>query len=160
MFFSKFPVTTFDIDTKNKILVTDIIRAIKVDPNLKMNDIYFYMYDAKDDETPEIISHKVYNSTLYHWVIMLINDKFDPWNDFPKNDIVLQKMTLDKFGSLDDTHHYEDIDGNIVDELSSGIPITNIQYSRQVNESKRAIKILKKEVLTDFVSQYQTLIKL
>ncbi len=158
MFFSKFPTTTYDLDLKTKLLVTDIIRAIKIDPNLKHNDIYYYEYDAKDDETPEIISHKAYKSTLYHWVIMLINDKFDPWNDFPKNDIVLQKMTIDKYGSLNGVHHYEDEQGYIVDELSSGIPITNIEYIRKENEAKRKVKILKREVLADFVSQYQALI--
>lgn len=158
MFFSKFPSTTFELDSKTKLLVTDIIRAIQIDPNLKHNDIYYYEYDAKDDETPEIISHKAYKSTLYHWVIMLINDKFDPWNDFPKNDLTLQKMTIDKYGSLNSVHHYEDSNGNIVDELSNGIPITNIEYVRQQNELKRKVKILKREVLADFVSQYQTLI--
>ena len=158
MFFSKFPSTTFDVNSTTQLLVTDIIRAVKIDPNLKYNDIYYYEYTAKDDETPEIISHKAYKSTLYHWVIMLINDKFDPWNDFPKNDNALQKMTIDTYGELNAIHHYEDTSGNIVDELSNGIPITNIEYVRQQNELKRKVKILKREVLADFVSQYQALI--
>lgn len=160
MFFSKFPSTTFQLDSKTKLLVTDILRAISVDPNVKHNDIYYYEYNAKDDETPEIISHKAYKSTLYHWVIMLVNEKFDPWNDFPKNDLTLQKMTISKYGSLDGIHHYEDVNGNIVDELSNGIPITYIEYVRQQNESKRKVKILKREVLSDFVSQYQTLVSI
>lgn len=158
MFFNKFPLTSFKLDPKTNILVTDIIRAVKVDPYLKNSDIFYYTYTAKDGETPEIISHKAYKSTQYHWVIMLINEKFDAWNDFPQPDIVIQRMAVDKYSSLTAVHHWEDSNGNQVDELSGGIPITNIEYERQQNELKRTIKILKPELLTEFVSRYQELV--
>lgn len=159
MLFESFPFTTFDIDSKNKIIVTDFIRAIRVDSNLKNNDLLYIFYEAKDGETPEIISHKFYKSTQYHWVIMLVNEKFDPWRDFPQSDYVLTKMANEKYADINALHHYEDANGNWVDEFAPvKIPITNIEYERQLNEANRTIKILKREVLTNFVDQYRDLI--
>ncbi len=160
MLFNFFPKTTFKISDTEHIVVTDFIRAIKIPDTIKNNSLYFKEYVAADNETPEIISHKMYGTTTYHWVIMLINEKYDVRNDFPLDDISLQKICIDTYGDLDVIHHYEDSNGNIVDEFTSGkMPITNIEHIRKQNDSKRYIKVLDFVVLTDFVSQYKSLIK-
>jgi len=108
---------------------------------------------------PEIISHKVYGTTMYHWVIMAINERFDPYNDFPKADSILLKYTEEKYGDINGIHHYEDANGNWVDVFTvGGIPITNIEHERKENEKKRTLKILKRDVLEEFVTQYEELI--
>lgn len=160
MFFENFPIALFNITDSDKILIQDFIRAVKIDPNIKENELFFNIYEARDGETPEIISHKAYKSTQYHWVIMLLNEKFDPWRDFPQPDTVLIKMAKDKYADINGLHHYQDGEGNIVDELDvNKIPVTNIEYERAENEKKRYIKILKAEVLPEFVKQYEDLIK-
>ena len=111
MFFSYFPQSLFEVKNRENILVTDFLRAIKIDPALKDNPLFFQIYNAMDNETPEIISHKFYKTTAYHWVIMLLNEKFDFIEDFPKSDVVVRKKTLDKYGSLDGIHHYKDSAG-------------------------------------------------
>lgn len=159
MFFQKFPTTLFEISKNERVLIQDFIRAVKVDPQIKENALFFDFYDAKDNEMPEVISHRFYKSTHYHWVIMLVNEKFDPYNDFPKSDDILIKYAKDKFENINAVHHYEDSRGNIVDEFSADKnPITNIEYIRQENEKKRRVKILKRDVLDAFVDEYQTLI--
>lgn len=159
MFFNFFPITYFWIDSKTQVLVTDFIRVVKLDPSLKTNSIFFDVYEAMDNETPEIISHKFYKSTQYHWVIMILNEKFDPHNDFPKSDNILQAAIEDAGldpGSID---HYEDRNGNIVDVFHPAkTPITILEAYREKNEAKRVVKVLKPEVLSEFVQQYRNLI--
>lgn len=160
MFFEKFPFALFEIAKNQRSIVTDFIRAVKIDPRLKEDDIFYDFYEAADDETPEIISHKVYGTTQFHWVIMLLNEKFDPWNDFPKSEIVIRKFTQEKYVDINAVHHYEDVNGNWVDQFYvGGIPITNIEYELQENEKKRTLKILKRNVLDAFVDDYQNLIE-
>jgi hypothetical protein len=90
---------------------------------------------------------------------MLLNEKFDPYNDFPKSDDVVRKSTINTFGSLEGVHHYVDSEGYIVDEFASGkIPVTNYEHMTQLNEAKRSLKILKKELLSEFVQNYAGLI--
>jgi hypothetical protein len=160
MYFSNFPISSYSISNKSHVLVTDFIKAVKLDRILKDDAIFSDPYIVRDNETPEIISHKVYGSVDYHWVIMLINERFDPYNDFPKGDDIIQKHTFDNFGSLEGIHHYEDADGNEICVLPGfnnpvEIPITNYEYMVRLNESKRNIKILKKEILPDFVKRYK-----
>lgn len=159
MFFQKFPTTLFDVSKTEQVVIQDFIRAVKIDPQIKENTLFFDYYEAHDNEMPEIISHKFYKSTHYHWVIMLINEKFDPWNDFPKSDDILIKYATDRFDDINAIHHYEDSRGNIVDVFAEDKnPITNLEYIRQENEKKRTVKILKRNVLDAFVDEYQTLI--
>lgn len=158
MFFQKFPSTLFDITKIDSVVITDFIRAVKIDQRLKDDDIFYDFYEAQDDEMPEVISHKFYKTTQYHWVIMLVNEKFDPWNDFPKSEQTLIKAAAEKYADINAVHHYQDALGNIVDAFSDGIPITNIEYEQQENEKKRTVKILKRNVLDAFVEQYETLV--
>jgi Base plate wedge protein 53 len=159
MFFTSFPTTTFAIDEQNQVIVTDFIRAIKIDSDLKEDSVFFDIYEVQDGETPEVISHKVYKSTQYHWVIMAVNERFDPWRDFPQSDYVILKMSADKYADINGLHHYEDANGNWVDEFAAEkIPVTNIEYERKENDAKRSLKILKPEILADFVDSYKSLI--
>lgn len=159
MFFDYFPTAYFEVDSKNKILVTDFLRIIKLDPILKNNPLMFDIYQAQDGETPEIISHKVYKSTQYHWVIMLLNEKFDPFNDFPQSDDLLIRLAEKKYTDINAIHHYEDVNRNRVDQFYvGGIPITNIEYEREENEKKRTVKVLNSQVLAEFVQQYKSLV--
>lgn len=162
MFLDTFPLTTYDISNSESIFVRDIIRGIRIDPELKTNPFNFTVYQAKDNETPEIISYMFYQSTFYHWVIMLFNDKFDPYNDFPKSDDIIRKMTINKYGTLNGLHHYENTDGDWVDEFTieaERVPITNYEFMIQQNEEKRNVKILRTELLSEFVQLYQGAMK-
>ena len=103
MFFQKFPFTLFEISKNESSLVTDFIRAIKIDPKLKEDDVFYDFYEAADGETPEIISHKLYGSTQFHWIIMLINEKFDAWRDFPQPEYIVRKFATEKYSNIDAT---------------------------------------------------------
>ncbi len=158
MFLDSMPLTTFTVNNDESIVVRDFIRAIRIDPGLKNNPFNFTVYSAKDNETPEIISHMFYQTTMYHWIIMLFNEKFDPLNDFPKSDELIRKQTVNQFGSLNAVHHYENDSGEWVDEFTieaERIPVTNYEYMTKLNEDKRPVKILRKELVSEFVQLYK-----
>lgn len=159
MFFQKFPTMLFEVSPTQSSIVTDFIRAVKVDPVLKENDIFYDTYEAADGETPEVISHKMYGSTQFHWVIMLVNEKFDAWRDFPQPESIIRKFASEKYDDINAIHHYEDANRNWVDQFYvGGIPVTNLEYELQENEKKRTVKILKRVVLDSFVDSYENLI--
>ncbi len=161
MFLDKLPLTTFPINEYESIFVRDIIRAVRVDPKLKTDPFMFTVYDAVDNETPEVISHMFYGTPQYHWVVMLMNDKFDPYNDFPKSDSVVRQQTIYQFGDLNGLHHYENTTGEWVDEFTieaERVPITNYEHMTRLNDQKRTIKVLRKELLPEFVQMYQGMI--
>lgn len=161
MFFSSFPPIYYEISQSNQTLVTDFLRAIKLDSNLKENPIFYKIYEIQNGDTPEIISHKFYGTTAYHWVLMLLNEKFDPLRDFPQSDQIIRKYAVDKYDDINAIHHYEDSNGNWINGSNLNefeIPITNIEHELRLNEQKRTIKIMDKTILSEFVNEYVKLI--
>jgi hypothetical protein len=155
MFFDKFPKGLFRVSGQENYLVTDFLRGIRLDSKLKDESLHYTVYTAMDGETPEIISHKFYKTPQYHWILMLLNEKFDPFNDFPQLDSIVREQTIRQYGSLLGTHHYINSDGETVDQFTEPrFVVTNYEHMAQLNEKKRQVKILRPELLAEFVQIY------
>jgi len=87
MYFEDFPTFLYDFKYgKNNYktsVVTDITRNIRFRRDLLSNISLYEEYDIVDGETPEIIAEKIYGSAQYHWIVMLLNERFDYISDFP-----------------------------------------------------------------------------
>ena len=142
-FFNFFPKTLYTPDTKSSGLdtVTNIIARFGFESSLKENSSAFYKYDIRDGDTPEIISEKFYGSPLYHWVVMIANQKYDYINDFPLAIPELEQHIRDKYGdeNVYATHHYEK-DGMIVStyDYPDASAVSNYDYEFSENEKKRS----------------------
>lgn len=155
MFFEDFPKIGFKLSETDATMVQDIVRAVRLDPKFKNESLVFTPYQIADNETPEMISHRFYGSTAYHWVIMVLNEKFDPYEDFPKSDKILRKYCELKYDDILGVHHYIDPFGNPTDVFNTEkIVVTNLEYETEMNDRKRGIKVLRSEVLSEFVSTY------
>lgn len=163
-YFDKIPYSEFQIDKRERVLVRDIIRAVRLDPGFLEDATLFIPYEAKNDETPEVISYKFYGTVAYHWVVALLNSKYDYLNDYPRSEAVVREYTQNKYGTLNKIHHFEDLNGNWVDDvpLAGGsafkIPITVLDFEKRENEKKRTMKILRKELLNEFINSYESAI--
>ena len=142
------PFGTPKVETR-AYAMTDISRNIRFRKEILANITAYDEYDIVDGETPEIIAEKVYGNPLYHWIIMLTNDMYDYRADFPLTQLQLEQFVSEKYGiAADDTHHYINEDGYVVDSSANGAsPISNRQYEDSVNESKRRIKIISKDLI-------------
>lgn len=120
MYFEHFPKIYYDYkigkNTDIKI-VTDITRNVRVIKDVLSNITLYDEYDIKEGETPEIIADKFYGSPLYHWVVMLTNERYDYVNDFPLPYAELEKHIKEKYGS-------RTVSFNVNDPLQ-----VNIEYS-------------------------------
>ena len=160
MYFDNFPTTSYETLDGENILVTDIVRVVSVPSSIMNDDNLYDFYAMADNETPEIVSHKFYGSTAYHWVIMLLNQRYDLWSDFPVSDSIIRKACEDKYGGIDVIHHHEDSNGNWVDEYTfPKLPVTAYEYELALNEEKRIVKVLKKAYLPEFIQSYTELIE-
>jgi hypothetical protein len=95
--------------TVKTINIVDISKNVRIRKLMEANITSFEDYTIQNDDTPEIVSEKLYDSPYYHWVIMLVNYKFHYLNDFPISSKSLYKFTSDKYGVGNEykTHHYE-----------------------------------------------------
>ncbi len=103
-YFKQFPYLlypNFSDKTGNTFsLLKDItVRVIrKISPTDEQS--LYYKYNIKEGENIESISNDVYDSPNFYWVIMMINDKFDRFYDFPLNTEEFQNYIVDTYGSV------------------------------------------------------------
>lgn len=162
MYFEKFPQIYYEFDINGKRetrIVRDITFNVRLRKSILENITLYDEYDIRDGETPEIIASKIYGSPLYHWVIMLVNERYDYINDFPMSTQEFERFVVDKYGSnLNAVHHHVDAKGFIVNELpGTTIPVSNYDYEVSVNESKRRIKLISSLSLGQILQSFKSI---
>jgi hypothetical protein len=116
MYFANFPKIVYDFDLSSGVdyrIVTDVTRNVRLRKQILENISLYDYYDIAEGETPEIISEKIYGTPYYHWVIMLVNQRYDYVNDFPLSQLELDTYIDKKYG--DKKYHVHDykVDGFI-----------------------------------------------
>ena len=161
MYFNNFPNIFYEFKNGNKTefkIIKDITQNVRVRKEILANITLYDEYDIKHGETPEIIAEKVYGSPLYHWVVMLCNERYDYINDFPLPSYELEQHITEKYGAGNeyDVHHYIDSNGYIVDSSNpQAIAISNYQYEDDENEKKRRIKLISPTLLSTIIKNFK-----
>jgi hypothetical protein len=163
MYFSNFPRIYYTLPDKDKelfLILTDITTNIRIKKEVLENITLYDEYDIKDGETPEIIAERIYGNPNYHWIIMLVNQRYNYLNDFPLTYDVLEEYTTKKYGAenIYNIHHYER-DGLVVDNFTVGAtPVTNYDFETSENEKKRRIKLISPSLIQQILTEFERLV--
>lgn len=164
MYFQDFPNFLYDFEfTKNKrdaLVLTDITRNIRFRRDVLANISVYDEYDVMEGETPEIVAEKIYGNAEYHWIVMLVNERFDYRADWVLSIPRLEEYIIDKYGEeADGIHHYEDEKGNIVYATAMhAVSVSNRQYEELENEKKRRIKIVSPALIDTVLNNFKELL--
>ena len=166
-YFRKFPTYAYDIeDTNTYTLITDILRRVNLKGNARANTLVFQEYYVRDGEQPGIVAAKYYDDPEMHWVIVTINNITSRY-DWPLDQVALSQFVNDKYTNPNGTHHHE-IDATSGDttkklivssDTDGATAITNYEYEERENDKKRRIRLLDREYLSQFVEEFDNLIK-
>ena len=178
-YFRNLPKVKYDINgaEPNKFLnVTNIMKRISFKPSVIEDISDYYPYRVKDGERPDIISHQKYGSVAYAYLIMLVNDIYDPLFDWPLTSQQFEKYLTNKYGSVSSamgtTKYYYQIiraevartgtseripavkfivDQTTYDALDTGDRTTQTQYEweDELNDNKRDIKLIDASLIQD-----------
>ena len=178
-YFRNIPKVKYDINgaEPNKYLnVTNIMKRISFKPSVIEDISDYYPYRVKDGERPDIISHQKYGTVAYAYLIMLINDIYDPLFDWPLSAQQFEKYLTNKYGSVSSamgtTKYYYQIiraevartgtseripavkfivDQTTYDALETGDRTTQSQYEweDELNDNKRDIKLIDASLIQD-----------
>lgn len=152
-YFNNFPTVAYNFEINGQttlIAIKDIALNVRVRKEILENITLFDEYDIEDNETFDIISEKLYGKPIYHWVIMLLNQRFDYRTDFPLTAVQLIRYCEQKYGKdhVYDQHiifgnlHYEDRDGNIVQKLTEDQFIALYPYSSYAEYQQSLIDLV------------------
>lgn len=189
-YFTTFPTMVYDFALSNEeqktIAVRDITTNVRFRKEILDNIVAYEVYDIQDGDTPEKISENVYGTPYYHWILMLVNERFDYLSDFPMAQRELESFIESKYGADQfSIKHYETVeiantagkvllkpglvvsdqytfsytDGNTqvtVPNAQCAVPVTNYDYEFAQNEKKRQLKILAPELLDEIVLKFRS----
>lgn len=174
--FQKFPTMGYDIDgSGEKQFAVNILQRLKMRDILKKTWLIFYEYDVKDTDTPEILAYNLYGNANYYWIVMLANDMVDPVFDWPLTfdqmiETIRATYTTTQRDGLEyahqTIHHYEDLDGYIIDEYSyNRLPdverkkVSIYDWHFVENEKKRRIRLLDERFVDEIDKEADSLLK-
>ena len=182
MYFNYIPNIIYDSENNNNFkVVTNLLRRVKVRTKIKKDAVLLDTYDVKDGETPEMIAHKYYGDSEYHWVVLLVNDITDRYHEWPMSFIQFEDYVNEKYSNVYGTHHYktaqtsgdtskyiEVYDPSLLtdagatsdsDAYNSATAVTNREYEEEQQDKYRKIKLLDSRFLDIFVTEYQELMQ-
>lgn len=117
MYFKNFPITFYQVapatfrKPAEYVALTDIVRNVRFKKEVLDNIVLYDKYIINDGESIEDISEFLYKSPFYHWVLLLLNDRFDYINDLPLSSRVFEQMVERKYNVIaengDDPHILE-----------------------------------------------------
>lgn len=95
-----------EIDTG--IRIADIFQDLrsawkKVEPEFQTDVIRI-----RSNPRPDLLSTQVYGTPDYWWMILLMNETVDGWNDWPKDPDELRSWAEEKYDDPFQVRHYED----------------------------------------------------
>lgn len=168
----------------NYITTKDFFRLMRVRDDVFKADTLYREYFIQNGQRPEQISFEMYNDERYYWVILQINDIYDFWNQWPLDQVELERFITERYGSkADDVAYYETprISNDAGDVLLEGglkvsedfvftyypnpssneiiqtarpIPVTNRQSEFKINDEKASINILDPKYIYDFEREW------
>ena len=166
-YFDKFPNYAYDIsDTQNRTLITDILRRVNMKGNARANTLVFDNYTVQDGDQPDMVAHKYYGDSTLHWVIVTINNITSRY-DWPLDQVALTDFVNDKYADPNGTHHHEinatsgDTTRKLIvsSDTSGATAVTNYEFEQSENDKKRQIRLLDREFVGQFISEFETLIE-
>ena len=161
-YFAKFPLYYTQTPDGKNVIIKDFFRRVDVSDIFGNVAVGLVPYLVQVGERPEDVSNKFYGSPLYHWVILLVNNIVDTYEEWPLDDIALNNKIADVYHSPYDIHHYVDTsNGYTIDynaENANCQPVLNVEYEIAINDAKRQIRVLDPQYLSQFVSNFNDLI--
>ena len=184
-YFHTFPTLPYDaVGTMPNTYQTvrNIMNRTKIKDSIKGDLAAYYPYFVKDGERPDILSYNYYGTIAYAYLILLFNNIIDPQFDWPMNTIDFENYIIAKYGNVEAAlgqtkFYYQIIRAEVpkteiqerkeevkfvVDETTynalgegSRKKITAYDYEAQINDNKRYIRLISKDLIADVDFKYK-----
>lgn len=90
------------IDKNQYLILRNITSRVVRKLNILDDKSVYYNYIIKEEESIEDVSYKLYGSPNYYWILMLINNRFDRFYDFPLSSKQFDELIIETYGSVED----------------------------------------------------------
>ena len=169
MYFNKFPLFVYDGRGDGELsVVTNLLKRIAVRARVRATTLLYDTYDVREGETPESIAFKLYGSTEYHWVVLLVNNITDRYHQWPLTTPQFLDFVNEKYDDPNALHHYEipqtsgdtsikiNIGTDNTDNPTASI-VTNMEFEEDRQDNIRQIRLLDPDYLEQITEEFEQL---
>ena len=170
-----------------RVEVKNLFKRAKLRTDVDQSVTAFDYYLIQDNERPDIIAERIYDSPELDWVILVTNNITSIRNQWPLGNNELYNYCLEKYGSDENimaTHHFETKetkdqygrvilegklivdqnftftytkDNNTSETINPAQSVSNYAYEQRLNEDKRKIRVLKPNLLPAFITDFRNI---
>jgi len=170
-----------------RIQVKNLFKRAKLRTDIDQSVTAFDYYQIQDNERPDIIAERIYDSPELDWVILVTNNITSIRNQWPLSNNELYNYCLEKYGSNENmmaTKHFETQevkdqygrilleerlivdenftftytkDSNTSETIKPAQSVSYFTYEQRLNEDKRKIRVLKPSLLPAFITDFRNI---
>ena len=170
-----------------RIEVKNLFKRAKLRTDVDQSVTAFDYYLIQDNERPDIISERIYDTPELDWVILVTNNITSIRNQWPLSNNELYNYCLEKYGSDENmmaTKHFETQevkdqygrilleeklivdenftftytkDSNTSETIKPAQSVSYFTYEQRLNEDKRKIRVLKPTLLSAFITDFRNI---
>ena len=102
MFFKQFPKVQYDFNrTGIKQNMVDLFRSVRPLPSFLDNFSGYRFYNIKNGERPDLVSSRIYGTSMYYWTFFLVNDHLhDGYRAWPMSQEALQNYMATSYNGF------------------------------------------------------------
>lgn len=168
--YNYYPITSLKIDEFSSIDLVDITVTAKLKKLLtEYEGIAITPYTIVNGERPDVVSMKLYDSPYYDYIILMVNNITNIYDEWPRDEVTFNNFIIEKYGSFsfarDNIKNWFDSLGNIVSQEFWGtLPSagkyteTYLQYETRINNKKSFIRVLDYPYVVKFESDTQEIL--
>ena len=147
LYFKNFPKTVNFVNSK-PVFMTDISVRFKMLDYLKKNNegLSILKYKIENDERPEEISFELYDSYDYTWTILLLNNVYNPHEDWLISEEILDSSVIREYGSLENA---QNIFVEFYDEYGYEVSASDSNVKSRVSVYEKVFKENRKKEIID-----------
>ena len=168
--FTLYPKIAYKVNEYDYLRSIDITQSTKIKSFLKdYRGISYNPYTVKDGERPDYVAHKFYGDSNLDWVILLSNEIYNIYDEWPKNNTDFDEYLIEKYGSiattLSTTKYYYNASKDIIDvttynalSVSQRSSETVYEYELRANNNKSRIKLIRPNIIGAIQSELRSLL--
>jgi len=168
--FNIFPRINYQIDTYDTIKGVDLNVSGKIkDEFSKYKLASLRPYYIADGESPDRVSYKLYGTPKFGYLIMMSNNIYSLYDDWPKSSSAFRKYIIEKYGSITyatNTDKFFYTGDKLVISEESYLELSDsnkyketiMEYERRINGEKSFIRILDYKYVIQFETGLQELL--
>lgn len=96
-YFSQFDKLNYTFPDGTVKLFNNLSTRLNLLDRVKKEDTRFESYYIKDGDMPDTVSYKAYDRPDYHWCILLANNIFNIYKQWPKTNLQLEEYIIEKY---------------------------------------------------------------